>query len=78
MSRIHVKENTKRIWIFVHIRMYAVLEVTDPRIYAIKGLKVTYSNFHIFLGMVQETSKNKKWSKGFKESAKGQGKAIQV
>ena len=27
---------------------------------------------------VKETSKEKKWSKGSKESAEGQGKAIQV
>ena len=33
--------------------------------------------FHMFLGMVKETSKDKKWSMGSKESAAGQGKAIQ-
>ena len=33
--------------------------------------------FHMFLGMVKETSKDKKWSTGSKESAVGQGKAIQ-
>ena len=32
----------------------------------------------MFLGMLKETSKDKKWSKGSKESAEGQGKAIQV
>ena len=32
----------------------------------------------MFLGMVKETSKDKKWPKGSKESAEGQGKAIQV
>ena len=35
--------------------------------------KVVYMNFHMFLGMVKETSKEKKWSKGSKESAEGQG-----
>ena len=40
----------------------------------IRGLKVTYMDFHVFLGMVKETSKDKKWSKGSKESAYGQGK----
>ena len=44
----------------------------------IRGLKVVCTNFHMFLGMVKETSKDKKWSKGSKESAEGQGKAIQV
>ena len=33
---------------FVHILMYAVLGVKP----AIRGLKVTYSNFHMFIGMV--------------------------
>ena len=32
----------------------------------------------MFIGMVKETSKDKKWSKGSKESAEGQGKAIQA
>ena len=49
----------------------------NPRIYAIKGLKVAYRIFHMFLGMIRETSKDKKWSMGSKESATGQGKAIQ-
>ena len=43
----------------------------------IRGLKVACINFHMFLGMVKETSKDKKWSKGSKESVEGQGKAIQ-
>ena len=39
----------------------------------IRGLKVMYMDFHIFLGMVKETSNDNKWSKGSKESAEGQG-----
>ena len=39
-----------------------------------RGLKVACTNFHMFLGMVKETSKEKKWSKGSKESTEGQGK----
>ena len=62
---------------FVHIPMYAVLEV-KPAYIRDKGFKVMYSNFHMFLGMVKEKSKDKKWSKGSKESAEGQGKSIQV
>ena len=42
----------------------------------IKVFKVTCIIFHMFLGMVKETSKDKKWSKGSKEFAVGQGKAI--
>ena len=41
------------------------------------GLKVVDINLQMFLGMVKETSKDKKWSKGSKECAEGQGKAIQ-
>ena len=44
----------------------------------IRGLKVVYMDFCIFVGMVYKTSKDKKWSKGSKEFAEGQGKAIQV
>ena len=51
---------------YVHILMYVI-----------KGLKVAYSNFHMFIGMVKETSKDKKWSMGSKDSTAGQGKAIQ-
>ena len=43
----------------------------------IKGLKVAYMYLHMFLGMVKETSKDKKWSMGSKESVVGQGKSIQ-
>ena len=43
----------------------------------IRGLKVVCINFHMFLGMVKETLEDKKWSTGSKESAEGQGKAIQ-
>ena len=42
------------------------------------GLKVKCINSHMLLGMVKETSKDKKWSKGSKGSAEGQGKSIQV
>ena len=45
--------------------------------YAIIGLKVACIIFHMFLGMVKDTSKDKKWSMGSKESTAGQGKVIQ-
>ena len=41
------------------------------------GLKVVYIIFHLFLGMIKETSNDKKWSIGSKDSAAGQGKDIQ-
>ena len=61
---------------YAHIPTYAVLGVKPAYIHN-RGLKVTYSNLHMFLGMVKETSKDIKWSKGSKESAEGQGTAIQ-
>ena len=42
--------------------------------YVIKGLKVAFIIFHMFFWMVKETSKDKKWSKGSKESAEGHEK----
>ena len=39
--------------------------------YALIGLKVAYIIFHVFLGMIKETSKDKRWSIGVKESAAG-------
>ena len=56
--------------------MYMVL-VVKPRIYVLIGLKFVCIIFHIFLEMIKETSKDKKWSMGSKESVAGQGKAIQ-
>ena len=61
---------------YAHIPMYAVLGV-NPRIYAIRGLKIMCIVFHMLLGMIKETSKDKKWSIGAKDFAAGQGKAIQ-
>ena len=45
--------------------------------YVVIGEKAAYIIFLIFLGMVDDTSKYKKWSIGANESAAGQGKAIQ-
>ena len=41
------------------------------------GLKVACIIFYMFLGIIKETSKDKKWSMESKEFAAGQGKAIQ-
>ena len=76
MSWIHVKENSKRIWIFVHIPMYSILVVKPVYIRDYRFKSRVYHFSHV-LGMVKETSKDKKWSKGSKESVVGQGKAIQ-
>ena len=45
--------------------------------YMVIGVKATYITFLMFLGMIKDTSKDKKWSKGANESTAGQGKAIQ-
>ena len=66
------------LYIFSHYGDHDIYVGSNPHIYAIRGLKVACINFHMFLGMVKETSKAKKWSKGSKESAVGQGNAIQV
>ena len=54
----------------IHIPMYAVLVVKPTYICAYR-LKVACIIFHMFLGMVKETSKDKKWSMGSKESTAG-------
>ena len=45
--------------------------------YAVIEEKAAYIIFYILLGMIKVTSKDKIWSMGSKESAAGQGKAIQ-
>ena len=49
-----------------------------PRMYTVIGEKAMYITFLMFLGMVKDTSKDKKWSIGANESAAGRGKAIQM
>ena len=61
---------------FVHIPMYVILVVKPENIHAYRFKSRVYI-FHMFLGMVKETSKDKKWSMGSKESTARQGKAIQ-
>ena len=45
--------------------------------YTVIGEKSAYIIVYIVLGMINDTSKDKMWSTGSKESAAGQGKAIQ-
>ena len=45
--------------------------------YVVIREKAAYITFIMFLEMVNDTSKDKKWSIGANESASGQGKAIQ-
>ena len=76
MSQIQVKENSKRIWTYAHIPMYAVIGV-KPAYVRSYWVKSRIYHFYIVLGMIKETSKDKIWSIGANESAAGQGKAIQ-
>ena len=46
----------------------------QTHIYMLIGLKFACIIFHMFLRMIKETSKDKKWSMGSKESAERQGK----
>ena len=48
LSRIHVKENSKRIWIFVHISMYVVLGVKHVYIRAYRFKRHVYHFSHVF------------------------------
>ena len=53
---------------FVHISTYTVL-VVKPAYIRDYRFKSRVYHLHMFLGMVKETSKDKKWSNGSKESA---------
>ena len=55
---------------YAHIPMYAVIEV-KPTYVRDYRFKIRVYHFHMFLGMVKETSKDKIWSMGSKESAVG-------
>ena len=77
MSRIHVKKNSKRIWTYAHIPMYADIGVKPAYVCGYRGKIRVYHLLYSFLGMINDTSKDKMWSMGSKESAAGQGKAIQ-
>ena len=59
-----------------HIPMYVVLVVKPAYIRTYRFKSHVYHFSHV-LGMIKEISKDKKWSIGSKESAAGQGKAIQ-
>ena len=61
---------------YAHIPMYAVIGVNPAYV---RGYRVKSRVYHFYmvLGMIKETSKDKRWSMGSKESTTGQGKAIQ-
>ena len=60
---------------YVHIPMYATIEGISVYVRGYQG-KCRVCHFSNVLGMVNDTSKDKKWSIGANESAAGQGKAI--
>ena len=61
---------------YAHIPMYAVIWIKPAYVRGFR-FKSAYIIFHMFVGMIKETSKDKKWSIGSNESAVEQGKAIQ-
>ena len=57
--------------------MYMVIGVKPMYVHGYQGKIHVYNLLYSFLGMIKDTSKDKIWSMGSKESAAGQGKAIQ-
>ena len=60
----------QRILDYVHIPMYATIEGISAYVRGYRG-KGPYIIFLMFLGMVNDTSKDNKWSIGNNESAAG-------
>ena len=56
--------------------MYATIRGISAYVRGYRGKRYVY-HFIMFLGMVNDTSKDKKWSIGANESTAGQGNAIQ-
>ena len=76
MSRIQVKEHSKRIWIYSYIPMYATIGGISVYVRGYQG-KIRVYHFSYIFRDDQGHIKRKKWSIGANESAAGQGKAIQ-
>ena len=76
MSQIQDKERSNSFGLCTHpdVRNYRGNIHVCTRL---SGTKPRISLFFMFLGMVKDTSKDKKWSIWANESAVGQGKAIQ-
>ena len=62
---------------YAHIPMYATIGVKPAYVRGYRGKGRVYS-FLMFLGMVNDTSKNNKWSIAANESAAGQGRPYNV
>ena len=74
MTQIHIKENSKIIWPFAHIPMYAGLRVIPAYIHK-KGLKW---QIRCVFRDDNGNIKGKKIVHGFRRVCKGIGKAINV
>ena len=48
MSRIHVKENSKMIWTYAHIPMYAVIGVKLAYVRGYRGKSRVYHFYYVF------------------------------
>ena len=62
---------------YAHIPMYTDIGVKLAYVCGYRGKNRVYHLLYSFLGSIKVTSKDKIWSMGSKESAVGQGKAIQ-
>ena len=76
MIRIQVKEQSKRIWIYAHIPMYATIEGISAYVRGYRGKSRVYQYYNVF-GDDQGHIKRYKVVQRGNESAAGQGKAIQ-
>ena len=74
MSRIQVKETSKRIWIFVHIPMYATIGDRSAYVRGYRGKSHVYQYSNVFR---DNGGHIKRQQVVHNESAVGQGKAIQ-
>jgi len=50
MSRIQVKEQSKRIWIYAHIPMYATIEGISAYVRGYRGKSRVYQYYNVFWG----------------------------
>ena len=53
MSRIQVKEQSKRIWIYAHIPMYATIEGISAYVRGYRGKSRVYQYYNVFWGWLR-------------------------
>ena len=76
MSRIQVKEHSKKVLDYAHIPMYATIDGISTYVRGYRGKGRVYHFSYVFRDG-QGYIKDNKWSIGANESVAEQGKAIQ-